>query len=50
MKNDPSQWAKSLKNSLKEYIFINSALKMQCRVVKNTLVQTAFSVILPTGL
>jgi len=46
-----SQWAKSPKNSLKEeYIFVNSALKIQCHhVVKNTLLQTAFSAILPTG-
>jgi len=33
--------------------FINSALKIQCHIVKNTLLQNAqnaFSVILPTGL
>jgi len=29
--------------------FVNSALKIQCHVVKNTHLQTAFSVILPTG-
>jgi len=34
------------KNSLKECVLINSALKMQCSVVKNTLLQTAFSAIL----
>jgi len=30
-------------------VFVNSALKIQCHVVDNTLLQTAFSVILPTG-
>jgi len=43
-----SQWAKSpkkqKKNSLKECVFINSALKIQCRVAKNTLLQTAFCI------
>jgi len=34
------------KNSLKESVFVNSALK----IVKNILLQTAFSAILPTGL
>jgi len=29
-------------------VFVNSALKIQCYIV-NTLIQTAFSVILPTG-
>jgi len=43
-----SQWTKSPKNSLKEFVFVNLALKIQCR--QNTLIQTAFSVILPTGL
>jgi len=28
-------------------IFVNSAIKIQCQVVKNTLLQTAFSAILP---
>jgi len=28
---------------------VNSAFKIQCHIVKNTLLQTAFSVILPTG-
>jgi len=35
---------KIAKNSLKECMFVNSALKMQCHAVKNTLLQTAFSV------
>jgi len=30
-------------------VFVNLALKIQCHVVKNTLLQTAFSAILPTG-
>jgi len=43
-------WAKK-KNSLKECaFFVNSALKIQCYVVNNTLLQTAFSAILPTGI
>jgi len=29
--------------------FVNSALKIQCHVVKKTILQTAFSAILPTG-
>jgi len=29
------------KNSLKECVFVNSELKIQCYVVKNTLLQTA---------
>jgi len=32
-----------------ECVFVNSAFKIQCHVVKNTLTQTAFSVIFPTG-
>jgi len=40
-----SQWSKSPKNSLKE-CFVNSALKIQCHTVKNTLLETAFSVCL----
>jgi len=32
-----------------ECVFVNSALKIPCHVVKNTLLQTAFSAILPTG-
>jgi len=35
------------KNSLKECVF-NSALKIQCHIVKSTLLQTAFSAISPT--
>jgi len=30
-------------------VFVNSALKIQYRIVKNTLLQTDFSAILPTG-
>jgi len=37
------------KNSLKCIFVINSALKIQCHIVKNTLLQTAFSVILSAG-
>jgi len=36
------------KNSLKEcVVFVNSALKIKCHVVKNILLQNAFSVIFP---
>jgi len=38
------------KNSLKESVFVNSALKIQHHIVKNILLQTAFLAILPTGL
>jgi len=34
------------KSSLKECVFINSAFKIQCHVVKNTLLQTAYFSIL----
>jgi len=38
------------KNSLKEYVFVNSVLKILCHVVKNALLQNAFSAILrPLG-
>jgi len=30
------------KNSLNECVFVNSALKLQCPIVKSTLLQTAF--------
>jgi len=40
---------KIAKKRLKECVFVNSALKIRCRIVKNTLQQTAFSVILSTG-
>jgi len=30
-------------------LFVNSELKKECHVVKNTLLQTAFPAILPTG-
>jgi len=33
----------------KSACFVKSALKTQCHVVKNTLLRTSFSVILPTG-
>jgi len=29
--------------------FVNSVLKLQCHIVKNALLQTVFSAILPTG-
>jgi len=35
-------WAKLPKNSLKECVFVNSALKIQCYIVKNTFLQTAY--------
>jgi len=38
------------KSSLKKCVFVNSALNIQCHVIKNTLLQTAFSAILPTGI
>jgi len=38
------------KNNLKECVFVNSALKIQCQIVKYTLLFTAFSAILPTGI
>jgi len=34
--------------NLKECVFVNTALKIQCHIVKKTLLQTAFSAILPT--
>jgi len=40
-----SQWTKS-----NECVFVNSALKIQYCIVKNTLLQTAVSAILPTWL
>jgi len=40
--NQASKWAKSPKNSLKECVFANSALKIQCQIVKNTLLQIGF--------
>jgi len=38
-----SQWVKLPKNSLNECAFVNSALKIQGHIVRNTLLQTAFS-------
>jgi len=42
-----SQWAKSPKNKTvrRGAFFVISALKIECHVVKNTLLQSAFSVI-----
>jgi len=38
------------KSNLKECVFVNSALNtVQCYIVKNTLLHTAFSAILPSG-
>jgi len=37
--NVPSQWAKFPKNSLRECVFINSALKVQCHIVSALKVQ-----------
>jgi len=39
---------KFAKKQSEEMPFFNSALKIQCHIVKNRLLQTAFSVILPT--
>jgi len=36
---------KNRQKKKKECVFVNSALKMHCHVVKNTLLQTAFSAI-----
>jgi len=45
-----TQWAKlPRKQSEGARLCINSALKIQCHIVKNTHLQTAFSAILPTG-
>jgi len=35
--------------SLNEYVFVDSALKIQCHIVKNTLLHITFSAIFPTG-
>jgi len=35
---------------VQEYVFVTSAFKIQCHIVKNALLQTAFSAILPTGI
>jgi len=37
------------KNSLKECVFVNSALNTQCHIVKTALLHTAFSAIFPSG-
>jgi len=42
----PTQWAKSPKRQSEG---VHSALKLQCHIVKNTLLHTAFSAIFPTG-
>jgi len=39
VENKIAQSEKSPKNSLKECVFLNTALKIQCHVVKNTLLQ-----------
>jgi len=45
-----TQWTKTpKKQSEGAHFFVNSALKIQCHAVKNTLLLTAFSAILPTG-
>jgi len=44
---DLTQWAKSPKNSRKRCDFVNSALKIQCHIAKNALLQTAFLANLP---
>jgi len=44
-----SQWAKSPKKTEGVRFFVNSAFKLQCHIVKNTVLQTAFLAILPTG-
>jgi len=49
IKSEHNQWAKSPKNSLKKCVFDNSALQLQRHIVKNILLQTAVSEILPTG-
>jgi len=49
MNREITQSAKLPKKQSKG-VFVNSALKIQCHVVKKkTLLQTAFSAILPTG-
>jgi len=45
-----TQWAKSPKKTVRRSaFFVNSTLKKQCHIVKNTFLQIAISVILPTG-
>ena len=48
--DESSQPAKSQKVILEEGVFVESALKMQCHIHKNTLLHIAFSVILTAGL
>ena len=36
-------------STLEEGVFVESAFNMRCHIVKNTLLHTAFSVILPAG-
>ena len=45
-----SQSAKSLKRTLEEGVFVESAFNMRCHIVKNTLPHIDFSAILPAGL
>jgi len=47
-KSNPVSKSGKKKNSLKECVFVNFALKV-CQIVKNTLLETAFSAILPRG-
>jgi len=37
------------KNSLKDCVFVYSALEIQCHVVKNTPLQSVFSAMMPNG-
>ena len=37
------------KVTLEEWVFVESALNMQCHIINNTLLYTAFSAILPAG-
>ena len=43
-------WENGKKVTVKEWVFVESAFKMQYHIVKNTLPRTAFSAILPAGL
>jgi len=44
-----TQWEKSPIKQFEGVCFVNSALKIPCHIVKNTLLQTAFLAILSTG-
>ena len=45
-----SQPAKSIKVTMKEGVFIESAFNMRCHIVKNTLLHIAFSAIILAGM